>query len=310
MISIRPYVGILLSLSIALCAYTSTIGTDRLTEQLIEQRTKDFANAQEKNKVVRKFAKAGTYILGAISALGGLYLYYKSGNTIKVSVPTASQEELQKRVEALELLVKGPKFGSGSWVKSVAWNILLSPSFVMGIAEQAARLSSTLTNKLFYSPTLAWYLHEHTHLGRIIVRDDEHSMTQMVLIPGQWAKELVYNATILDEASKSTVPVDHEYLRHRVTASFNGIIADMSGLIAFMQYTAANCEASSKLYLEASERARYLYNYTNSMSTALEQALLTTQSDKKQLLMPIVKGFFVELEQVLVSFVQSAAKRA
>ena len=134
MISIRPYVGILLSLSIALCAYTSTIGTDRLTEQLIEQRTKDFANAQEKNKVVRKFAKAGTYILGAISALGGLYLYYKSGNTIKVSVPTASQEELQKRVEALELLVKGPKFGSGSWVKSVAWNILLSPSFVMGIA--------------------------------------------------------------------------------------------------------------------------------------------------------------------------------
>lgn len=303
MICIRSCLGFSLCLSTCLGAAEQAVQIERLDEQTIECRKVDFAKTQEKNLVVRKLSKIGSSIFGTLAVVGSCYAYCKDGKKSQGAIPVGSLEELRKEVAELKLQIQGPKFGTGAWFKTIAWNFLLSPAFIMSVAEQLGQLGHRLASKVFYSPTVLWYMNGHTNLGKILDKLGENGLIQKSLVPGPFAKELEHHATMLDESAKSAIPVDHEYHIKRIVANFNRVVDDMTGLIAFMQYKADSWKSSSSSSLEISERARYLFNYTNSMSASLEIALSTesTQSDKKQMLLPMVKCFFAELEQVLVS---------
>ncbi len=305
MVSMRSCLMLSLCLSMGLVGSDAALQIKRLDEQAIELRKADFNKAQEKNGVLRKYTKAGLYIVATLALLGGGYAYFKSGHTVQLPIPdlpalTESQEELQKRFTALEKQLKSPKFGSSEWLKATAWNFFVNPIVIMGTIEQAALMGQSFLSKIFYSPTLDWYISEHTNLGKLLNKRDEHGTIHKILAPGTLAEELEHNAAELDGAIASAVPVDLQYHKNRVIANFNHVVDTMAGLIAFLQYKAD----SSRINIEATERARYLFNYTNNTCISLELALKATEADKKQLLVPIIKGFFAEIEQVLVSFIR------
>lgn len=313
MISKRTCVGFSLFLAMSLGAVDPIIPIERLTDQAVEQCKTAFASAQEKNKLIRKIAKTGSYILGAAAAIGCSYAYCKRGSSLPVAAFSGSLEELRKEVAALKEQVQGPNFASKAWLKSMAWNILLSPTSVIGIAEHLGTLGLKLANRVFYVPTVCWYINGYTSLGEL-------GMGSKALVPGILAKELERNAMMLDDPSKMLIPFDHEYHKKMIIFNFNKVVADITGLVAFMQYNATlwnnknplphtpidEYKFNQKRSLEALEQARYLFNYTNNMSSSLERALScndSAQEDKKQLLVPLIKGFFAELEQILISFI-------
>lgn len=305
MVLSRVCLGCLLFLGTGLTAIDQIIQIERLTEQSIEQRKIEFAKAQEKNKVTRTITKASSYLLAAAASLGIGYLLCKGDEPSQLSSMLGSEADLRKRLTELENLVKGPCFGSSGWFKSMAYNFMLSPTCIMTLVEQVARLGHVISHKIFYVPTLCWYVNGSTRLGTIANKMMENGITQKVLLPGALAKELDHNAKTLDDMSNAELKLgDMAYHQNRIISNINSVVQDMACLIAFMYYQTGIQSLSSPYKLEISDRARYLFNYTNSMIKSMESALRLLSQDQasRQLTLPIIKGFFAELEQVLISF--------
>ena len=94
--------------------------------------------------------------------------------------------------------------------------------------------------------------------------------------------------------------VDYGYHKKRIVSNFNRVIADMTGLVAFIHHMADKWSSIAPISAEASDRAQYLEYITNKASESLEHAI--NDDAKKQPTTAIIKEFFNELEQVLVSF--------
>lgn len=305
---IRIAMVLLFAMATVLSANEPAVSIKRLTDEFVEQKKVAFTCEQEKNNILRKVVGAGSACLGAVALLGGGYAYCKRRAmrasitcdqvVAKQNIAGYSPEKLKEIITYLLNKVKEPDFLSIAWLKSTAWSLILSPSGIMSVVEMLGTVGKVFCTKIFYKPTVSWYMNGHTkHIGKIVERSDKHS-----LIPSLLVKELEHNAQMLDESAKSIMPVDHEYYRRCIMASFSQIVEDVAGIVAFMQYRSC---CLTKLSVQARERAEHLFNYTNQMSDVLEHALeLSQEQSKKQLIVPFIKGFFTELEQVLVSFMR------
>lgn len=289
--------------SICCCLANGLIGMSRLTEEMIIKRKADFVVSQERIATVRYYAKIGGYCAAAAATVGGLYFLCKTDHVPQISPVTV--ETLSKEVEALKIQIQGPNFGSIAWFKSAAANFLLSHLFMLNMVERLAKAGYKFVNSIFYTPTLSWYLCQHSKLG--IIKDvNDDGIMKKHFAPGIVKQEIMYHLTKDDNAAQPAVKDAAQYHKGRIKTNINTIVDDVANLIAFLQYKVDLWNAASQqpAALEAADRARYIFNLTNSMVDSLESALMVQadwQEQKKLLLLPI-KNYFVELEQVLTSF--------
>jgi hypothetical protein len=245
----------------------------------------------------------GACAAGLLATCGVAYTWLGNHNCPRGTLPQNSLEELQRKMDALEQLMNGPKFLSSSWFKYAVWNYFLSPACVVGIGEfLIGNMIKKLSAQVFYDQTISWYL-SSTKLGELSVRQNGAGQYQRILVPGVVMQELEHHAAMLDDADKSSVPVDIVYHRQRIIYNINELFENLTGLIAFMYYNAELWSTDKRFVQEAAERARYLYNLSRGMADKIEAVFADDVSAaKKQFVMPILKDFFVELEQVMVSF--------
>ena len=297
---------------IVLSFFANALGISRLTEDMIRQKKVDFEAMQIKDAARRPWIKAGCYCAGTAVAIGSLYTYYQ-GEKLRPR-EAVSFEELRCQVESLREMLNGPRFGSVTWFKTALFSFFVSPFFIVNVAENFAQKGFDFLQSVFYIATLKWYLQQKTNLGDIRISSEPGAIRKH-LAHGVLVQELMHHAAILGKDAKSIVSIDCEYHKKRILALMDQLVDEMAGLIAFFKYKAdlwnAGSDSENRLGcciqygLEASERSRYLFNYTNNLCDSVEKSLaLPSDCDDQQVtsVLTLLKSFFAELEQVLVSF--------
>lgn len=283
---------------------------DRITQDAVNKRKNVIKDQQSKSNFTKTCVKAGAAALAIIGGVGITYALFKrdslnvgakellneSEAAIKVT-----KEQLREEIKKLsERIESGPQLGSWAWWKACFVNIALSPTIAVIVFKALGSLSDAVAKKLFFAGNAGSFVEQATQLGILAARPDEHGCTQETLVRGLIVKELEHSAELLDRMSIKSGE-EYEYHKKRININFNHVIADITGLIAFLYHMADEWSASKPLATEAHERAQYLMHIANKASNSLEQAL--SASSPKPVL-SIIKEFFNELEQVLINVVR------
>jgi len=285
----------------------------RITDSGIAQKRNQYIQQHNKNQLMRSLVKAGVSV-ASIAALVGCAYFVFSADAVQEIKDVATENvqdvtDLTKRVAQLEAKIKRPSFGSKSWFKALGMDLIMSQSVT--ILEQLVLLGYNVTKSVFYDPTLLWYINQKSHIGNITRELNDYEVLEYELVPSTLIGDFEYSAKILDKAEFQS-KFDYEYNRNRVITVFNALVGEFEGLIAFMYYKAEQLDASSMLYTESHDRARYLYNSVNTLSSSLEHTLQTFDTEfvvadrknPKPIFMPLFQGFFNDFKQVVLSFVR------
>lgn len=285
----------------------------RVTDSGIAQKRNQYIEQHNKNQQLRSLVKAGASVASVAALVGCIYFVFSADavQEIKDAATENVQDvtDLAKRVANLEAKMKRPSFCSKSWFKALGMDLIMSQSVT--ILEQLILLGYNVTKSVFYDPTLFWYINKKSHIGTITRELNEHEVLEYELVPNALVRDFEYSAKILDKAEFQS-KFDYEYNRNRVITVFNTLVNEFESLIAFMYYKTEQLDASSMLYTESHDRARYLYNGVNTLSSSLEKALQTYDTEfamadrknPKPIFMSLFQGFFNDFKQVVLSFVR------
>jgi hypothetical protein len=307
-------------------------GLARLEESAIEKHKAFLSMSFEKNAQLRTIIKNVGMCAGVAVAIGSAYYLFKHDEVVQVVPQLPTEPSLEqvaklinyhdKRIAGIEQHIIGPQFGSLAWVKATAGHFFLSPVFFFTILEQLGVWGFNKLNDIFYPQTLAWYIQTHTQLGVLRDQVSEEGQLEKHLLPGPLSLELMHHITLVDDPSKSPIPVDIEFHKKCIIDNVKSLVDDMAGIIAFMQYKAEfwNTMQVPKMQdsmlrsiiikhnktrsIQVQDIVRYIFNFTNDTCAALEKELALEQNsaDAKRKLLALMKGFFVELESELIRF--------
>jgi hypothetical protein len=285
----------------------------RVTDSGIAQKRNQYIHQHNKNQGLRSLVKAGASVASVAALVGCIYFVFSAdaAQEIKDAATENIQDvtDLARRVANLEAKIKRPSFWSKSWFKALGMDLVMSQSVT--VLEQLILLGFNVTKSVFYDPTLFWYINKRSHIGNITRELNDHEVLEYELVPSSLVRDFEYSAKILDKAEFQS-KFDYEYNRNRVIAVFNTLVNEFEGLIAFMYYKAEQLDTSSVLYTEVHDRARYIYNCVDTLSSSLEKALqaydtecaVADRKNQKPIFMPLFQGFFNDFKQVVLSFVR------
>lgn len=285
----------------------------RVTDSGIAQKRNQYIEQHNKNQLLRSLVKAGVSVASVAALVGCIYFVFSADGVQEVKGVATENiqdvDDLARRVAHLEEQMKRPSFCSKSWFKALGIDLIMSQSVT--ILEHLIRLGYNVTKSVFYDQTLFWYINKKSHIGTITRELNEHEVLEYELFPSALVRDFEYSAKILDKDAFQS-KFDYEYNRNRVITVFNKLVNEFESLIAFMYYKTEKLDASSMLYTELHDRARYLYNSVNTLSSSLEHTLQVydtecTVADRKQqkpTFMPLFQGFFNDFKQIVLSFVR------
>lgn len=281
---------------------------ERIKQEAVDQKKTLIKNQEAKSTFARKVTQAGIFALSVIGGVGIAYALFRNKSQgasaetehIVEGATKVTKQQLQQELKKLsEHIDSGPQICSWAWWKSCLINIVLTPAILVKLFKGIGSLSGLLSKKIFFADSPETYIEQATQLGVLAVRTNDQGILEKNLVKGAISKELEHSAIMLDKMN-STADNGIEFHKKSIVYSFNRVIADMTGLCAFIYHMADKWSSTAALSAEAADRAQYLQHITNRAGESLENML--NGVGNKQPTISIIKDFFNELEQVLISF--------